>query len=172
MESPHRSEMCSSRRCGRICRVARSAIIRRLPRAGDIRNVAWKTETFRAVFLRDCPAQGKSSFFFMMRRKTAVKYCGGCNPAFDRAAYVRRILSAAEDRIEWTTHDDDDDWENILLVHGCDTACLEKHFDLLKRGSVISVRNGDRDPEEIVKRIISGGEDEDKNKGRLCKKPE
>ena len=107
----------------------------------------------------------------MMRKKTAVKYCGGCNPAFDRMSYVRRILSTAEDRIEWTTHEDSG-WENILLVHGCDTACMEKHFDSIPQGSIVSIRNSDHDPNEIVKRLLSGGEDDDQDKSRLYKKSE
>ena len=64
----------------------------------------------------------------MIKKRIALKYCGGCNPTFDRAEYVKKIQSAAGDRIEWATLDDAA-WDGILLIHGCNTACLEKTFE-------------------------------------------
>ena len=41
-------------------------------------------------------------------KKVALKYCGGCNPGFDRVAYVEKIKSAAGPDIEWVTLDDEE----------------------------------------------------------------
>jgi hypothetical protein len=90
----------------------------------------------------------------MVKKKTiALKYCGGCNPAFDRLGYVKKIQTAAGDRIEWTTFDNGE-WGKILLIQGCNTACLEKNFGFLKQEKVLSIRNNDQGSKEIVKKII------------------
>ncbi len=92
--------------------------------------------------------------FGMVKKRIALKYCGGCNPTFDRVGCVKKIQSAAGDRIEWATLDDGE-WEKILLIHGCNTACLEKNFDFLKYGRVLSIRNDDYDSAGIVKKLLS-----------------
>ena len=52
----------------------------------------------------------------------ALKYCGGCNPGFDRVAYVDKIKSAAGPDIEWVTLEEEG-FDAVLLVSGCETAC-------------------------------------------------
>lgn len=96
----------------------------------------------------------------MVKKKIALKYCGGCNPTFDREEYVKKIKSAAGTLVEWTTLDDDER-DKILLIHGCNTACLEKNFDFLKQGKVLSIRNDDQNPDEIVKNLLSEEKNED-----------
>jgi hypothetical protein len=98
----------------------------------------------------------------MDKERIALKYCGGCNPTFDRVEYVKIIKSAAGDRIEWTDLNDDK-WDKVLLIHGCTTACLEKNFDHLEDGKVLSVKSDDDDPEEIVKILLSEGKNENQN---------
>lgn len=62
-----------------------------------------------------------------MRLKTALKYCGGCDPAYDRQALVAQIKAVAGKNIEWLSLDDPEH-EAVLLVCGCKTACpLEKY---------------------------------------------
>jgi hypothetical protein len=89
------------------------------------------------------------------KRSVALKYCGGCNPTFDRPAYVRKIKSAAGALIEWTTLPQE--WEKILFIQGCPAACLEKYFGSLKQEKVLSIKNNDRDPKEIVEKLLSEG---------------
>ena len=36
--------------------------------------------------------------------KVGIKYCGGCNPRYDRAAFVERLLS------------DHPEWDAVLLL--------------------------------------------------------
>jgi len=106
---------------------------------------------------RRMPLYQQEMSWSMIKERIALKYCGGCNPTFDRVEYVRKIQSAAEDRIEWTTLDDGH-WDKVLLIHGCDTACLEKNFDFSK---IISIRNDAQDPGEIVQRLLSEEKNED-----------
>lgn len=90
--------------------------------------------------------------------KIALKYCGGCNPSFDRAEYVQKIKSAAEGIIEWSNLDDGK-YEKILLILGCATECLKKNFDLLEKGIVVSISNNDQNPDKIVKQLLSEDEE-------------
>ena len=90
----------------------------------------------------------------MIKKKIALKYCGGCNPTFDRVGYVKKIQSAAGKQIDWTTLDDKE-WEEILLIQGCSTACLEQYFDLSEHGKVLSISNDDHKPDVIVKNLLS-----------------
>jgi len=93
------------------------------------------------------------------KRRVALKYCGGCNPGFDRVEYFRRIMSAASDSIEWVTLENPG-FDALLLIQGCDTACPERSLDLTGHGLILSLKNDKIDPIEVVKRLL-GGENED-----------
>ena len=56
-----------------------------------------------------------------------MKYCGGCDPGFDRVGYFQEIQNAAGDLIEWVTLDDPG-FECVLVISGCDTACPEENM--------------------------------------------
>ncbi len=89
------------------------------------------------------------------KRRVALKYCGGCNPWFDRVEYFRRIRSAAGDSIEWVTLEDPD-FEALLLIQGCDTACPERSLDSGGHRLTLSLKNDKIDPVEVVKRLLGG----------------
>ncbi|MBU2643209.1 hypothetical protein KKI24_00760 [bacterium] len=58
------------------------------------------------------------------RRKIGVKYCGGCNPKYDRVALVQRMeqaLSEAWEFVSW----EDPTADHILIIAGCETACVD-----------------------------------------------
>ena len=46
-----------------------------------------------------------------------MKYCGGCNPSYERVEYVREIQKAAGSRVTWVTLDEGD-FCALLLVSG------------------------------------------------------
>ena len=57
--------------------------------------------------------------------RIGVKYCGGCNPRYDRieaVEYIRRNLPRDAVLSRW----DDDDVDIILIVAGCKTACVDR----------------------------------------------
>lgn len=51
-----------------------------------------------------------------------LKYCGGCNPDFDRVALFELISRRLENRVSFMT-DNLHDADAILVIHGCRTAC-------------------------------------------------
>lgn len=52
----------------------------------------------------------------------ALKFCGGCNPDYERGEYWQAIRQAAGDQVEWVRLQDDD-YQAVLLICGCPTAC-------------------------------------------------
>jgi hypothetical protein len=87
-------------------------------------------------------------------KRVALKYCGGCNPGFDRVKYVRAIQNAAGDLIEWVTVYDPD-FEAALVICGCDSACLVEDMGLGACQKIVSIRDDKRDPAEVVKNLLS-----------------
>lgn len=85
-----------------------------------------------------------------------MKFCGGCDPGYDRVEYFRKIQDAADDLIEWVTLDEDD-FEAVLVICGCETACPAENMGQSDRrsGRLILVRDDKRDPAEIVESLLS-----------------
>jgi len=59
-----------------------------------------------------------------VRPRIGIKYCGGCNPHFDRVALVRQIEERLEDSVVWVSPVDGEA-DLILAVQGCPTACAD-----------------------------------------------
>ncbi|MBM4278644.1 MAG: hypothetical protein FJ130_12310 [Deltaproteobacteria bacterium] len=69
--------------------------------------------------------------FFAMRYALCVmlrigaKYCGGCNPSYERVAIVQRAQSRLKDRFLFLRHDEPD-IEVMVLLSGCHRACANQ----------------------------------------------
>lgn len=53
--------------------------------------------------------------------KAALKYCGGCNPRFDRAALAARLKE--EGGIEWALPGEHA--EHTVVICGCERCCVK-----------------------------------------------
>jgi len=58
------------------------------------------------------------------RLKIGVKYCGGCNPRYDRVALVKRIEERLRGKAS-LVRADSDGISLVLVVEGCSTACAD-----------------------------------------------
>lgn len=56
--------------------------------------------------------------------KVGIKYCGGCNPYYDRVALVKRIERRLQGQVEFFSAANDD-VDFVLAVEGCQTACAD-----------------------------------------------
>ena len=56
--------------------------------------------------------------------KVAIKYCGGCNPDYDRVALVKRIEERLIGKVEFVSAENDN-IDPVLAVEGCKTACAD-----------------------------------------------
>jgi len=58
------------------------------------------------------------------RRKVRVKYCGGCNPGYDRLALVRQIEERLRDKV-FLVGADSNGIALVLVAEGCGIACAD-----------------------------------------------
>lgn len=56
--------------------------------------------------------------------KVAIKYCGGCNPDYDRVALVKRIEERLIGKVEFVSAENEN-IDLVLAVEGCKTACAD-----------------------------------------------
>ena len=83
-----------------------------------------------------------------------MKYCGGCNPSYDRVEYVNRVRNSAGSLIAWGSFEEGG-LSALLVVNGCARACREKEFAGRASGlRVVSVKDPRRNPEEIVALLL------------------
>jgi hypothetical protein len=59
-------------------------------------------------------------------KKIGIKYCGGCNPFYERVEMIQRLQSLLEDRFIFAV-DDLQDSHVVVLVSGCPRACADKN---------------------------------------------
>ena len=53
-----------------------------------------------------------------------VKFCGGCNPMYDRGKLFKKTKGAYPDHT-FETADDTKKYETLLVICGCERACAD-----------------------------------------------
>jgi hypothetical protein len=64
-------------------------------------------------------------------KKIAIKYCGGCNPSYERVEVVQQLQSLLKDRFIFSASDRQDS-DIMVFVCGCPRACANKNLNNLK----------------------------------------
>lgn len=90
-------------------------------------------------------------------KRVGLKYCGGCNPAYDREGHVEKVRKIAGSRVEWVSHKAEG-FMTLLIVHGCDRECVLQETDRPAGVRIVSIRNERRTPEELVSLLLKQGE--------------
>lgn len=90
-------------------------------------------------------------------KRVALKYCGGCNPVFDRVTYVEKIKSAAGPDIEWVTLDDEG-LDAVLFVTGCETACPLRSIDFSQYKHALLIKDDNVSSQDLVKILLESEE--------------
>ncbi len=90
--------------------------------------------------------------------RAAVKFCGGCDPGYDRSAYWEAIRAQAGGLVDWVSLDEGG-YEAVLIVDGCDTACVSEKLEsgelkLEAPVRVVAVRDDSLDPDLVVNKIL------------------
>lgn len=58
--------------------------------------------------------------------RVGVKYCGGCNPRYDRTNFVARLKGELGQEMEWLNAGTaEEPMDFVLVVCGCTAACAE-----------------------------------------------
>jgi len=56
--------------------------------------------------------------------KIGLKFCGGCNPAYDRLRLAGRLQERFGDRVEWVSPESREA-DLIVVIAGCPVSCVE-----------------------------------------------
>ncbi len=68
----------------------------------------------------------------MVKTRIGVKYCGGCNPGYERVEVVEEVQSQGGERFLFLYHNQQD-LDGLIAVNGCARACAAKD---LKPGEI------------------------------------
>ena len=79
--------------------------------------------------------------------KVALKFCGGCNPDYDRSAHWEAIRQAAGEAVAWRRLEDDD-YQAVLLICGCPAACPVD--DMPAGARLVLVKDAKTTPAEVL----------------------
>jgi hypothetical protein len=63
-----------------------------------------------------------------IKKKIGVKYCGGCNPTYERVEMIHQVQSSLGDRFHFLSFEQQG-LNGLLLINGCPRSCAINHFD-------------------------------------------
>jgi hypothetical protein len=63
-----------------------------------------------------------------MRKKIGVKYCGGCNPTYERVEIIEKVQFRLGDQL-FFCQVGDEQVEAMVLVSGCPRACASQSLN-------------------------------------------
>ena len=65
------------------------------------------------------------------KKRIGIKYCGGCNPGYERVEMMERIQLRFNDRFLFLRHDEPD-IDVLILMSGCPRACAAEDLNTTK----------------------------------------
>jgi hypothetical protein len=87
----------------------------------------------------------------------ALKFCGGCNPDYDRVSVAESIRTGLEGRVEFRSTADCSGIDIVLVLAGCQTACADlSAFEDCEAILIHSAEDADREVAAIRSRQEKG----------------
>ena len=59
-----------------------------------------------------------------MKPRVRIKFCGGCNPDYDRGGLVEQIKEALKGKVTWISSKSEPA-DLVCVIQGCETACAD-----------------------------------------------
>ena len=56
-----------------------------------------------------------------------VKFCGGCNPRFDRGKVYETVKKHFTDKVNFVIAQEDETYDFVLVIGGCTNCCASYH---------------------------------------------
>jgi 4-hydroxybutyrate CoA-transferase len=69
--------------------------------------------------------------------KIGFKFCGGCNPRYDRKAVYEGLVSKVNDTCDISLAKDNETYDYIIILAGCPNACADCSRLDFKRKKII-----------------------------------
>lgn len=90
-----------------------------------------------------------------LKLRIGLKYCGGCNPAYDRVALVKKIERSLQKEVEFVSPESEG-VDIVLAVQGCSTACADlSAFKGLQIRTITSMEDGENFVKELHERATN-----------------
>jgi hypothetical protein len=89
--------------------------------------------------------------------RIGIKYCGGCNPSYERVEIVHRIQSRFNNRLQFIRHDQPD-IDGMILMSGCQRACAEQDLNRTVLHYSVSGENDFEATMDWLKSLVSRGD--------------
>ncbi len=71
-----------------------------------------------------------------------VRFCGGCNPRYDRGKALEAIRQSLGDSVEFEIAQEDREYDGLLVIGGCSNCCpAYKHFKVRKPPTMLCDEN-------------------------------
>jgi hypothetical protein len=78
----------------------------------------------------------------MTQAKIGIRYCGGCNPHYERVEMIQRVQALVGDRLLFIPHDQQG-LDGLITVNGCPRACGAKGLNQRKGSHLSMTEKGD-----------------------------
>jgi hypothetical protein len=85
--------------------------------------------------------------------RVGLKFCGECDPAYDRSAYWTECSVAAKGRIDWVRVDEGG-YGVALVLCACPTACPAEEMEFDPACRVVVVRDDKTPPGRLVEKLL------------------
>jgi 4-hydroxybutyrate CoA-transferase len=59
-----------------------------------------------------------------VKPRIRIKYCGGCNPGYDRSRLVEQMKIRLKDGVEWVSSETES-YDLVIAIQGCETSCAD-----------------------------------------------
>jgi 4-hydroxybutyrate CoA-transferase len=83
--------------------------------------------------------------------KVGVKYCGGCNPRYDRGEFAKRLSSEFRGIIEFENVQEDNKYDALLVISGCSSNCA--NYTGYDQGKGVIFANNEKSYETVVSQL-------------------
>ena len=93
-----------------------------------------------------------------IKKKIGIKYCGGCNPTYERLEFIQEVQSRLGDRFLFF-RSDQRDLDGMLLINGCVRSCATENLDH-RETAYVSI-SGKKDLELLVDWLTALGKRKD-----------
>jgi len=80
--------------------------------------------------------------------RIGIKYCGGCNPRYDRTSSIRKLMDEYKS-ILFETAKDNVHYDMVLVICGCKSACAN-HDKLIGLKKIIITDENDFNKVKII----------------------
>ncbi|HHU17554.1 MAG: hypothetical protein ACOX4V_09145 [Anaerovoracaceae bacterium] len=79
-----------------------------------------------------------------------IKYCGGCNPRYNRGGAFETIKKQLPNNVEFAIAEESIEYDYLLVIGGC-TKCCASYCQYQVKNDIIFVRNEDHIDMAITK---------------------